>query len=740
MSVSIKVVLFFLWLFQVFIQHSGSSNIRLDEFALVFHFEDSSCKTMDRSSDTRHKYAGIPPPLYVLNVLEQAIRLHSSTDVKIVYLTNARECHLTSLWPYMQSMQSDSLTDRELMSSRVYMVDIWEIASQHTRDFMLFSKTSIFSHMYNKTSMSEWKPHDVRSILDKRKQSNNNDVIDDKDASLYGSSMMRFFSIHDLMLKSQSNDGVSCVNKAYINGVELTSNLVLKNIYSVLLVESDNLLFQTAEVLLSALQPQYPTLAGVSQSKLHFTASTLWVPSLAALSKLTYYIVSLCIHESVFAEFRYYISIYGSNRRVVAGYPPLDKEGRGIRHFSINEMSLLAYFYDINTEEVESAIRLLDKWDKEIFVETCVTCLNGGQFYHQNNNNNHHHSNKAGSTLLQATWTGNTVTRYIQTLPLFNSKVGLDATNKHSVTNFVSHLPNQMVSRSNQDGKDLPEYNTRVGTDTALNVWDPGSWGQFIAGTYLMHRASHFVDLYHHIGKAIHNNGCRVSVLCSCVLNDQFWQHDYTRKMKSNNSSVDNSIEKSKGRNRFESIYPLEVRSIAIRKDKFTTTAMTSEDLRLRRVHRNRASSLENGNVIALPSEFSEKSVPQEIMPLYHHMGNINTMKTLNSISNSKGNESDFTYYTAPFIQCCSDGDLLRLRQKEYQQQQHSSYNGNSNNNMDGRVKRLDPSTYGSLSCGNFQPLVNLHVHSKNTRVFMSRLCDSRKFKYCRVKKRSKRQ
>ena len=63
MLVSIKVVLFFLWLFQVFIQHSGSSNIRLDEFALVFHFEDSSCKTMDRSSDTRHKYVGIPPPL-----------------------------------------------------------------------------------------------------------------------------------------------------------------------------------------------------------------------------------------------------------------------------------------------------------------------------------------------------------------------------------------------------------------------------------------------------------------------------------------------------------------------------------------------------------------------------------------------------------------------------------------------------------------------------------------------------
>lgn len=65
---------------------------------------------------------------------------------------------------------------------------------------------------------------------------------------------------------------------------------------------------------------------------------------------------------------------------------------------------------------------------------------------------------------------------------------------------------------------DFSPHGQRVGPPTGQGIWDPGSWGQQLGGTYARHgRDIGFVDSSHIVGQAIHSNACKTIMLCSNV-------------------------------------------------------------------------------------------------------------------------------------------------------------------------------------------------------------------------------
>ena len=86
-------------------------------------------------------------------------------------------------------------------------------------------------------------------------------------------STLRFFNLHDLM----SLESIPTIGGGRRGGGGGGSTTHINKVTSLLLVESDNLLYGDIRKMLPQLRYGYPHLAGVVQSTQHFTASVFWV-------------------------------------------------------------------------------------------------------------------------------------------------------------------------------------------------------------------------------------------------------------------------------------------------------------------------------------------------------------------------------------------------------------------------------------------------------------------------------
>ena len=114
---------------------SPASTTTDEDFSIVYHFDNFACRSTLSSKPGTTKAV----PKYVVESIEQTSRFnHGKGNGRIILLTNAKECGITSLNP-----SSFSSKDKEELSKRVSLVDIHEIESKETRQFVESSKTSV---------------------------------------------------------------------------------------------------------------------------------------------------------------------------------------------------------------------------------------------------------------------------------------------------------------------------------------------------------------------------------------------------------------------------------------------------------------------------------------------------------------------------------------------------------------------------------------------------------------------
>ena len=74
-------------------------------------------------------------------------------------------------------------------------------------------------------------------------------------------------------------------------------------------------------------------------------ASVLYVANVDSLVKMNDFFKIACTSASLL-EFTTWVS-FRNRRRVVGGHPPLDQRGMGVPPYSLNEMTLLRYYYEV---------------------------------------------------------------------------------------------------------------------------------------------------------------------------------------------------------------------------------------------------------------------------------------------------------------------------------------------------------------------------------------------------------
>jgi len=207
-----------------------------------------------------------------------------------------------------------------------------------------------------------------------------------------------------------------------------------------------------------------------------------------------------------------------------------------------------------------------------------------------------------------------------------------------------------------------------VGADVANGAFDPGSWGQYLGGTYSLHRAPGFIDMSHIIGKAMVKSACQVRINCVCMKRVKGTMGEGDR-----GSVVPSEDSHGRHNDRRSGVYI----GVGIHTDTFTGAKPSSQDLHMHAI--TRRPHPYKGWVPDLQPSSPELS----ISPL---LPSSEVLQRENISYSSHGNG-----FTSPFIRCCA---------------------GNA-------------SQYGEeASCGQWGRLWNLHVHSKNTLPFLSKKCN----------------
>ncbi len=141
-------------------------------FALIFHFDNPACKDLNPSRThtndriPNYKNSPIPPPKYVIEAIEQALRFsryapHNNSDstynsrqtgkenldedVTVLLLTNAAECHLRSL-PRSTWESTEDLNRRVLIFDLAHLDNLPDM-----KTFVTLAKQTTFAHLYNRT-------------------------------------------------------------------------------------------------------------------------------------------------------------------------------------------------------------------------------------------------------------------------------------------------------------------------------------------------------------------------------------------------------------------------------------------------------------------------------------------------------------------------------------------------------------------------------------------------------------
>jgi hypothetical protein len=169
-------------------------------------------------------------------------------------------------------------------------------------------------------------------------------------------------------------------------------------------------------------------------------------------------------------SFQTYIEWYASSnrRRIPGGLPPLDEQGRGIPPYSVNEMTIMRYYHATcryNEEEEEGG--------GGNDGTTINTTTEAAHSYSYGNN-----KTSSKNTKTKASRKG----RCLESLPLWGRHQGLLKNSRHVDmrghvgvnTNIDAGLPEAVRAMPRQ-----------VGAATMDAGWDPGSWGQYLGGTYV---------------------------------------------------------------------------------------------------------------------------------------------------------------------------------------------------------------------------------------------------------------
>jgi len=614
-----------------------------DGFAILFHFDNPACK----DSSTQTSTSALSLPKYMMEAIEQLLRFEdfaystrnhntgaasgaeaAEAEVTLILITNAKACGIHSLKPSTWPSELD-------LNRRVLIVDS-EVLDR-APDVLAFrdAVTKSTSYLVDNNATKDAQSSDT--------------------AALYFSSMQRFFYISVLLQHQQrpsQSSGTGAGTGAGADSESLTTQdwrsvdgRPVPHIRQCLLIESDNLMYTDTAHILPYLQHFYSNLAGVVQSNVHFTASIFWVAKYAAIKHLTDFILEVYTTPSEFLAYTTYISRFVS-KRVKHGHAPLNAEGNGIPLFAVNEMTLLHYYHHLYRDQQDILKRPL-----------------------------------------------------LQSLPLFVTKDGITGQRKHGNWKAYVGIPvwerwdEGMVKDTVEKSKSALFLNHTfvaageeavVGADIARGVFDPGSWGQYLGGTYALQRAPGFIDMSHIIGKAMVKSACSVKIRCVCMKRER-------EKRKSGVDGGNAVTDKDNSASHSDAGIGTDIVSagIGIHKDIFTGTKPSQQDLHMhitsRRPHSFKSwtpelqSSLSGLPVSALPSS---SEVQQRLSPLTEFMN-----EALQNITYSNHGNG----FTGPFIRCCA-----------------------------GKVDQYGEET----SCGQWGRLWNLHVHSKNTLPFLSKKCN----------------
>jgi len=153
----------------------------------------------------------------------------------------------------------------------------------------------------------------------------NNIFQSDGGSELWLTSAFRFFSLEDMMIELGYQEMIH--------------------------VEADNLLYGRMSSLLSIFRSKYKGLAAtpLNANKSFITASVLWISSFAAIRKFNDFLLDLGGNRDLrWQRYLEWLWPYGCCK---PGGVASNKAGVGIKPFSINEMSMLAYYHELAPEE-----------------------------------------------------------------------------------------------------------------------------------------------------------------------------------------------------------------------------------------------------------------------------------------------------------------------------------------------------------------------------------------------------
>jgi hypothetical protein len=230
------------------------------------------------------------------------------------------------------------------------------------------------------------------------------------DNSLWRASTLRFFEMEDIMERF-----------GYAELIHM---------------EADNLLYQNLSSIVEVLRTSYPmAVTPLLANKSMFTASIFWVSSLNFLKEFTDFLMGISLNrEDLWKKYMAFLRRWFCCKK---GGPDPDSNGVGVKPFSINEMTMLAFYHQIRSDTM----------------------------------------------------------KLLPVLPVSAS---------------------YPMRRPFCDLKQFMPGGREVGPITPPGVWDSGSWGQHLGGTWIKRgRDAGFIDSSHVIGQALMLAACEVKMLCT---------------------------------------------------------------------------------------------------------------------------------------------------------------------------------------------------------------------------------
>jgi len=251
-------------------------------------------------------------------------------------------------------------------------------------------------------------------------------------------------------------------------------------------VEADNLLYAPMAPLLPSLRKHYPNGLAVTPmeaNKSGFTASFLWVASLPALIEFTNYFTELASGKhDTWTGYLAWLRRWACCK-TGSGIAE-DANGRGIKPYKINEMTVLAYYHYVKEPGKLYLLPVVPPFKYHTNRYTC--------------NMSHYAPNgeMTGASL------------YVLDPKALDSTVTVPV----PASNLREALPTQQPT-----GNAVP--------DAFGSIFDPGSWGQYLGGTNAHSgRNKKFTDSSHIVGQAVTINNCVAAMRCGNVRGIHYMQ------------------------------------------------------------------------------------------------------------------------------------------------------------------------------------------------------------------------